>query len=265
MPIVTLPDGSTRTYAHAVTVNEVAESIGAGLARAALAGVVDNRLVDVSYTIAGDAALRIITAKDQEALEVIRHSTAHLLAQAVQQLWPKAQVTIGPVIEDGFYYDFAIDHTFSVEDLARIEAKMRELIAADLVVTRTVVTRDEAVSFFRNLGEHYKVEIIEGIPGDEALTTYRQGEFVDLCRGPHVPRTGVLGAFKLTKVAGAYWRGDSKNPMLQRIYGVAFADQAALKAYLLRIEEAEKRDHRVLGKRMELFHVQPEAPGCIFC
>ena len=212
----------------------------------------------------GEGALRIITAKDQEALEVIRHSTAHLLAQAVQQLWPKAQVTIGPVIEDGFYYDFAIDHTFSVEDLARIEAKMRELIAADLVVTRTVVTRDEAVSFFRNLGEHYKVEIIEGIPGDEALTTYRQGEFVDLCRGPHVPRTGVLGAFKLTKVAGAYWRGDSKNPMLQRIYGVAFADQAALKAYLLRIEEAEKRDHRVLGKRMELFHVQPEAPGCIF-
>ncbi len=261
---VTLPDGSQRRFDAPVTVHEVAASIGAGLAKAALGARVDGKLVDTSYTIAHDASLAIVTDKSDDALEIIRHSTAHLLAQAVKALFPSAQVTIGPVIEDGFYYDFAFERPFTPEDLAAIEKKMEELAAADIPVQRSVMPRDEAVAFFRGMGEEYKAEIIASIPQGEDLSLYRQGDFIDLCRGPHVPSTGKLKAFKLTKLAGAYWRGDSRNEMLQRIYGTSWADPKALKAYLHRIEEAERRDHRRIGKKLRLFHTQEEAPGMVF-
>ena len=261
---VTLPDGSQRRFDAPVTVHEVAASIGAGLAKAALGARVDGKLVDTSYTIAHDASLAIVTDKSDDALEIIRHSTAHLLAQAVKALFPSAQVTIGPVIEDGFYYDFAFERPFTPEDLAAIEKKMEELAAADIPVERSVMPRDEAVAFFRGMGEEYKAEIIASIPQGEELSLYRQGDFIDLCRGPHVPSTGKLKAFKLTKLAGAYWRGDSRNEMLQRIYGTSWVDPKALKAYLHRIEEAERRDHRRIGKRLRLFHTQEEAPGMVF-
>ncbi len=261
---VTLPDGSQRHFDAPVTVHEVAASIGAGLAKAALGARVDGKLVDTSYTIAHDASLAIVTEKSDDALEIIRHSTAHLLAQAVKALFPSAQVTIGPVIEDGFYYDFAFERPFTPEDLAAIEKKMEELAAADIPVERSVMPRDEAVAFFRGMGEEYKAEIIASIPQGEELSLYRQGDFIDLCRGPHVPSTGKLKAFKLTKLAGAYWRGDSRNEMLQRIYGTSWVDPKALKAYLHRIEEAERRDHRRIGKKLRLFHTQEEAPGMVF-
>jgi len=264
MPVVTLPDGSQRHFDHPVTVDEVARSIGAGLAKAALAARVNGRLVDTSYVLGSDANLAIVTDKDADGLEIIRHSTAHLLAQAVKELFPEAQVTIGPVIEDGFYYDFAFERPFTPEDLAAIEAKMTELAQADQQVNRRVMPRDEAVKFFRNLGEIYKAEIIAGIPDKEEISLYGQGNWVDLCRGPHVPSTGKLKAFKLTKVAGAYWRGDSRNEMLQRIYGTAWPDKKQLDAYLHRLEEAEKRDHRRIGKELDLFHLQEEAPGAVF-
>ncbi|MBI5462423.1 MAG: threonine--tRNA ligase [Gammaproteobacteria bacterium] len=264
MPTITLPDGSQRQFDQPITVHDVATSIGPGLAKAALAGKVDGRLVDTSHIIDGDAQLAIVTERDAEGLEVIRHSTAHLLAQAVKVLFPEAQVTIGPVIEDGFYYDFAYSRPFTPDDLAAIEAKMAELVAADFKVSRKVMPRDDAVGFFRNLGEAYKAEIIESIPTGEDISLYQQGDFIDLCRGPHVPSTGKLKAFKLMKVAGAYWRGDSRNEMLQRIYGTAWTDSKALKAYLHRLEEAEKRDHRKIAKQLHLFHMQEEAPGMVF-
>ncbi|MFM8586422.1 MAG: threonine--tRNA ligase [Gammaproteobacteria bacterium] len=264
MPVITLPDGSQRTYDQAVTVAEVAASIGAGLAKAALAGKVSGALVDTSFKIAQDARLEIVTDKHPDALEVIRHSTAHLLAQAVQSLFPDAQVTIGPVIEDGFYYDFAYKRPFTPEDLAAIEDKMRELSSENLEVTRREMARDDAVSFFKNLGEHYKAEIIASIPSNEPISLYGQGKWVDLCRGPHVPSTGKLKVFKLMKVAGAYWRGDSRNEMLQRIYGTAWTHDKDLKDYLTRLEEAEKRDHRKIGRELDLFHMQEEAPGAVF-
>ena len=264
MPVISLPDGSQRSFDHAVTVRDVAASIGPGLAKAALAARVDGRMVDTSCVIESDAALEIITDKSADALEVIRHSTAHLLAQAVKQLFPSAQVTIGPVIDDGFYYDFAFERSFTPEDLAAIEKRMEELAAADLAVERSLMPRDEAVQFFLGMGEAYKAEIIASIPSNEDISLYRQGDFIDLCRGPHVPSTAKLRAFKLTKVAGAYWRGDSKNAMLQRIYGTAWTDPKALKAYLHRIEEAERRDHRRIGKKLKLFHTQEEAPGMVF-
>jgi threonyl-tRNA synthetase len=264
MPVVTLPDGSQRRFDHPVTVDEVAGGIGAGLRKAALAARVNGKLVDTSYVIAEDASLAIVTDKDPDGLEVIRHSTAHLLAQAVKELFPEAQVTIGPVIEDGFYYDFAYQRPFTPEDLAAIEAKMTELAQADEKVTRRVMARDEAVKFFRGLGEIYKAEIIASIPEKEQISLYGQGNWVDLCRGPHVPSTGKLKAFKLTKVAGAYWRGDSRNEMLQRIYGTAWPDKKQLDQYLHRLEEAERRDHRRIGKDLDLFHLQEEAPGAVF-
>jgi len=264
MPVITLPDGSQRQFDHPVTVDEVAGSIGAGLRKAALAGRVNGKLVDTSHVIASDANLAIVTDKDADGLEIIRHSTAHLLAQAVKELFPEAQVTIGPVIEDGFYYDFAFKRPFTPEDLAAIEAKMTELAQADQTVNRRVMARDEAVKFFRNQGEIYKAEIIAGIPEKEEISLYGQGNWVDLCRGPHVPSTGKLKAFKLTKVAGAYWRGDSRNEMLQRIYGTAWPDRKQLEAYLHRLEEAEKRDHRRIGRELDLFHLQEEAPGAVF-
>ena len=264
MPVVTLPDGSQRRFDHPVTVDEVAGGIGAGLRKAALAARVNGKLVDTSYVIAEDAHLAIVTDKDPEGLEVIRHSTAHLLAQAVKELFPEAQVTIGPVIEDGFYYDFAYQRPFTPEDLAAIEAKMTELAQADQKVTRRVLARDEAVRFFKSLGEIYKAEIIAGIADQDEISLYGQGNWVDLCRGPHVPSTGKLKAFKLTKVAGAYWRGDSRNQMLQRIYGTAWPDKKQLDGYLHRLEEAEKRDHRRIGKDLDLFHLQEEAPGAVF-
>ncbi len=264
MPVITLPDGSQRVFDRPVSVGEVASAIGAGLARAALAGRVNDQLVDVSYLIDADVRLAIITPKDPAGLEVLRHSTAHLLAQAVQSLFPDAQVTIGPVIEDGFFYDFAFKRPFTPEDLTAIEARMKELVAADLPVERRLMSRDGAVKHFKDLGEHYKAEIIEAIPADQEISLYGQGDWADLCRGPHVPSTGKLKAFKLTKLAGAYWRGDSRNEMLQRIYGTAWADEAALKAYLTRLEEAEKRDHRKLGRELDLFHFQEEAPGAVF-
>jgi len=264
MPVITLPDGSERRFDHPVTVDEVAGSIGAGLRKAALAGRVDGRLVDTSHVIASDAQLAIVTDKDPDGLEIIRHSTAHLLAQAVKALFPEAQVTIGPVIEHGFYYDFAFQRPFTPEDLAAIEAKMTELAQADQAVSRRVMPRDEAVRFFRSMGEIYKAEIIAGIPEKEEISLYGQGNWVDLCRGPHVPSTGKLKAFKLTKVAGAYWRGDSRNEMLQRIYGTAWPDKKQLEAYLHRLEEAEKRDHRRIGRELDLFHLQEEAPGAVF-
>jgi threonyl-tRNA synthetase len=264
MPIVTLPDGSQRTYPTAVSVAEVAASIGAGLARAAIAGRVNDRLVDTSFRIEGDSQLAIVTEKDPAALDIIRHSTAHLLAQAVQSLFPEAQVTIGPVIEDGFYYDFAFKRPFTVDDLTAIENKMRELAKADLPVQRRVMTRDAAVALFKGMGEHYKAEIIASIPANEDISLYGQGDWQDLCRGPHVPSTGKLRAFKLMKVAGAYWRGDSRNEMLQRIYGTAWLNDKDLADYLHRLEEAEKRDHRRIGRELDLFHMQEEAPGAVF-
>ena len=264
MPVISLPDGSRRSYEDPLSVMDIAADIGPGLARATLAAEVDGSLVDASHLVDADANLRIITARDEEGLEVLRHSCAHLMAQAVKELFPEAQVTIGPVIEDGFYYDFAFDRSFTPEDLAAIEEKMKELAGRDLDVSRLVMGRDEAVAFFRGQGEEYKAQIIESIPADEELSLYRQGEFIDLCRGPHVPSTGKLGAFKLTRLAGAYWRGDSRNEMLQRIYGTAWPDRKALKQYLQRLEEAEKRDHRKLGRKQDLFHFQEEAPGLVF-
>lgn len=264
MPLITLPDGSQRSFDHAVTVADVAASIGAGLAKAALAGQVNGKLVDTSFLIESDSALAIVTEKSPEALEIIRHSTAHLLAMAVQALFPETQVTIGPVVDDGFYYDFATERAFTPDDLITIEKRMEELAAADHVVQRVVMSRDEAVKTFAAMGEHYKVEIINELPSGEEISIYQQGEWKDLCRGPHVPSTGKLKAFKLMKVAGAYWRGDSKNAQLQRIYGTAWLNKKDLQAYLTRIEEAEKRDHRKLGKRLDLFHIQEEAPGMVF-
>jgi threonyl-tRNA synthetase len=264
MPVITLPDGSKRQFDHAISVAEVAASIGPGLAKAALAGKLDGKLVDTSALIDHDASLSIVTDKDPDGLEIIRHSTAHLLANAVQELFPDAQVTIGPVIDDGFYYDFAYKRPFSTEDLAAIEKRMAEISAKDLPVHRRVLPRDEAVAHFKNLGEHYKAEIIAAIPSNEPISLYGQGDWEDLCRGPHVPSTGKLKAFKLTKVAGAYWRGDSRNEMLQRIYGTAWATPTQLKEYLTRLEEAEKRDHRRIGKELDLFHLQEEAPGAVF-
>jgi threonyl-tRNA synthetase len=264
MPVITLPDGSQRIYAGPVTVAQVAADIGPGLAKAALAGKVDGRLVDTSHSIDADSSLAIVTGRDPEGLEILRHSTAHLLAQAVQAIYPDAQVTIGPVIEDGFYYDFAFKRPFTPEDLDKFEAKMHELAKADLKVERRLMPRDEAVDTFRRIGEHYKAEIIAGIPTSEDISLYGQGDWFDLCRGPHVPSTGKLGAFKLMKVAGAYWRGDSRNEMLQRIYGTAWADEKSLKAYLTRLEEAEKRDHRRVGRELGLFHTQEEAVGSVF-
>lgn len=264
MPLITLPDGSTRQFDQPVSVYDVAGDIGAGLAKATLAGVVNGREVDASFQIEGDAELRIITGRDDQALEILRHSTAHLLAQAVQQLFPGTQVTIGPTVDDGFYYDFAADHNFTLEDLEKIEARMKELVASDLPVTRRVTSREDAVALFKGMGEHYKVEIIEDLPADEEISLYQQGDWLDLCRGPHVPSTGKLGAFKLTKVAGAYWRGDSNNTQLQRIYGTAWSTPKELKAYLNRIAEAEKRDHRKIGRKLDLFHFSDDAPGSVF-
>ncbi len=261
---ITLPDGSRREFENAPSVREVAMSIGPGLGKAALAGRVDGTLVDLGCVIERDAKLEIITEKSPEALEIIRHSTAHLLAQAVQRLFPGAQVTIGPVIDNGFYYDFAYERPFTPEDLPRIEDEMRKIAAAAMPLTRTVKSRDAAVAFFQGIGETYKAEIIRAIPAHEELSLYAQGEFTDLCRGPHVPDTGRLKAFKLLKVAGAYWRGDSNNAMLSRIYGTAFLNDKDLKAYLLQIEEAEKRDHRRIGKALDLFHLQEEGPGLVF-
>ncbi len=264
MPVITLPDGSSREYDRPVTLMGVAESIGAGLAKAALAGRVDGVLVDLSHQIDHDAQVAIITSRDPEGLEVVRHSTAHLLAQAVKILFPSAQVTIGPVIDNGFYYDFSYERPFTPEDLAAIESKMEELSASGLVVERKVLPRDEAAAYFESIGERYKAEIIRDIPKDQAISLYSQGEFTDLCRGPHVPETGRLKAFKLMKIAGAYWRGDSRNEMLQRIYGTAWCDKKDLKTYLARLEEAERRDHRKIGKALDLFHMQEEAPGMVF-
>lgn len=264
MPIIRLPDGSEKRFEAPVTVAEVAQSIGAGLARAALAGRVDGKLVDTSYRIEQDADLAIVTERDPEGLELIRHSTAHLLAYAVKELFPEAQVTIGPVIENGFYYDFAYERPFTPEDLERIEKKMAELAKRDLPVTREVMPRDDAVEYFKSIGEHYKAEIIASIPESEEVSLYREGDFVDLCRGPHVPSTGKLKVFKLMKVAGAYWRGDSNNEMLQRIYGTAWTKKEDQDAYLRMLEEAEKRDHRRLGTQLDLFHLQDEAPGMVF-
>ncbi len=264
MPVVTLPDGSKREYAQSLTVADIALDIGPGLAKATLAGKINGIVADASTLIDQDVELAIITDRDEAGLEVIRHSCAHLLAQAVKDLYPDAQVTIGPVIADGFYYDFSFKRGFTEEDLVKIEKKMAEFAKQDFKVTRKESTRDDAVKFFKGIGEVYKAEIIESIPVDEILSLYSQGEFTDLCRGPHVPSTGKLKAFKLMKVAGAYWRGDSNNEMLQRIYGTAWANKKDLKAYLFRIEEAEKRDHRKIAKKLDLFHTQEEAPGMVF-
>ena len=264
MPVINLPDGSQRTFEQPVSVADVAFDIGPGLAKAALAGVVDGREVDTSFVIDSDSALSIITERDEAGVEIIRHSTAHLLAQAVQQLFPGTQVTIGPTVENGFYYDFATGHNFTPEDLERIEKRMEELASADLPVERVVYSRGQAIDLFRNMGEHFKVQIIEDLPEGEEISIYKQGEWMDLCRGPHVPTTSKLKAFKLTKVAGAYWRGDANNQMLQRIYGTAWGNKKELKAYLNRIAEAEKRDHRKIAKKLDLFHTQEEAPGMVF-
>ena len=264
MPKITLPDGSAREYENPVTVMEVAESIGPGLAKAALAGRVNGELVDSSTVISNDSNLAIITERDSDGLEVIRHSCAHLMAQAVQRLFPKAQVTIGPVVEDGFFYDFSFTRAFTPEDLQAIEKVMGEIVKENLTVERSVMSRDEAVAMFKEMGEDYKVQIIESIPGDEDLSFYRQGEFIDLCRGPHVPATASFKAFKLTSVAGAYWRGDASNEMLQRIHGTAWGSKKDLKLFLQRLEEAEKRDHRKLGRHLDFFHFQEEAPGMAF-
>ena len=264
MPTITLPDGNQKQFEQPVSVFQVAESIGPGLAKAALGGVVDGHEVDTSYLIENDVSLAIITDRDDAGIEIIRHSTAHLLAMAVQELYPGTQVTIGPTIEDGFYYDFATGHRFSREDLDAIEQRMADIVERDLTVERLEVSREHAITEFRNLGEHYKVQIIEALPEGEVISVYKQGPWMDLCRGPHVPSTGKLSAFKLTKVSGAYWRGDSNNEMLQRIYGTAWANKKQLNQYLTRIEEAEKRDHRRIGKKLDLFHTQEEAPGMVF-
>ena len=261
---ITLPDGAIKRFDQPITVAELAASIGPGLAKAALAGRVDGKLVDTSYVLDKDAKVAIVTERDADGLDVIRHSTAHLLAYAVKELFPDAQVTIGPVIEDGFYYDFSFKRPFTPEDLEAIERKMAELAKKDERVTRTLMPRDDAVRYFESIGEHYKAEIIASSPADEPISLYAEGKFVDLCRGPHVPSTGRLRVFKLMKVAGAYWRGDSRNEMLQRIYGTAWTSKDDLDAYLHRIEEAEKRDHRRLGRQLDLFHVQDEAPGMVF-
>ena len=264
MPNITLPDGAVRAFAQSVTVAEVAASIGAGLAKAALAGRVNGQLVDASHVLEADSQLAIVTAKDADGLEVLRHSTAHLLAYAVKDLYPEAQVTIGPVIENGFYYDFSYSRPFTPEDLSAIERRMGELAAKDEPVERQVLPRDEAVAFFKAQGEHYKAEIIASIPEGEAVSLYREGAFTDLCRGPHVPSTGKLKHFKLMKVAGAYWRGDHRNEMLQRIYGTAWASKDELQQYLTMLDEAEKRDHRKLGRELDLFHIDDHAPGTVF-
>ena len=264
MPKVTLPDGTLKSFDSAITVADVASSIGSGLAKAALAGEVDGQLVDTSFLIEYDVNLSIITNKDEKALEIIRHSTAHLLAQATQQVYLKAQVTIGPVIDNGFYYDFSYKEGFSEQDLAKIEKKMNAIVKQNLPIERQEVSRDNAIKLFRSMGEDYKAEIISSIPASEVLSLYKQGDFVDLCRGPHVPSTGKLKAFKLMKLAGAYWRGDSKNEMLQRVYGTAWENKKDLEDYLHRLEEAEKRDHRKIGKTQDLFHTQEEAPGMVF-
>ena len=264
MPVITLPDGSRREFDRPVTARQVAESIGAGLAKSALAARVDGELVDLTRLIEKDASVAIVTGRDMDGVEIIRHSTAHLLAQAVKTLFPSAQVTIGPVVENGFYYDFAYERPFTPEDLSAIEQKMEELAARAIPVERKVMARDEAARFFLGQGEDYKAEIIQGIPAEQDISLYTQGDFTDLCRGPHVPDTGKLRAFKLMKIAGAYWRGDSRNEMLQRIYGTAWADRKELRAYLDRLAEAERRDHRKIGKTLNLFHMQEEAPGMVF-
>ena len=264
MPVITLPDGSRREFEQPVSVMQVAESIGAGLAKAAVAARVDGALVDLARVVEKDADVAIITGRDSDGVDVIRHSTAHLLAQAVKHLFPEAQVTIGPVVDNGFYYDFAYERPFTPEDLAAIEKKMQELAEQAIPVQRREMPRDEAVEYFLKQGEAYKAEIIRDIPSDQPISLYSQGDFTDLCRGPHVPDTGKLSAFKLMKIAGAYWRGDSRNEMLQRIYGTAWGDKKDLKAYLARLEEAERRDHRKIGKTLDLFHMQEEAPGMVF-
>ncbi|HEY2567400.1 MAG TPA: threonine--tRNA ligase [Candidatus Aquirickettsiella sp.] len=264
MPIITLLDGTQRTVPNGATIYQIAEQIGSGFAKSAIAAEVDGQLVDLVYSIDKDLHLRILTVRDPEALAIIRHSTAHLLAHAVKQLFPTAQVTIGPVIENGFYYDFALSHTFTPDDLLKIEKRMHELVKQDLSIQRSTMPREEAIKFFRDLGEEYKAKIITAIPQGEVLSLYREGDFIDLCRGPHVPSTGKLKVFKLTHVAGAYWRGDAKNEMLQRIYGTAWLKESDLKDYLYRLEEAEKRDHRKLAKQLDLFHIQEEAPGMVF-
>ncbi len=261
---ITLPDGSVRQYEAPLTVGDIAASIGAGLAKAALAGKVDDKLVDLTHLVEKDAKVAIVTAKDPEALALIRHSTSHLMAQAVKQLYPTAEVTIGPAIENGFYYDFKFERAFTPEDLEKIEARMKELVKQNIAIERYTLPRDEAIDYFKSIGEHYKAEIIGEIPAGEVISLYRQGDFTDLCRGPHVPSTGKLKVFKLMKVAGAYWRGDSKNEMLQRIYGTAWCTKEDQEAYLTMLAEAEKRDHRRLGKELDLFHLQEEAPGLIF-
>jgi len=264
MPNVTLPDGTVKSYDQSLTVADVASSIGSGLAKAAIAGEIDGQLVDTSYVIESDTSLSIITSKDDKALEVIRHSTAHLLAQATQQLYPNAQVTIGPVIDNGFYYDFSYKNGFSEEDLAKIEKNMNAIVKQNLPIQRLEMKREDAIELFKSMGEHYKAEIIESIPANEVLSLYKQGDFIDLCRGPHVPSTSKLKIFKLMKLAGAYWRGDSNNEMLQRVYGTAWENKKDLEDYLYRLEEAEKRDHRKIGKVQDLFHTQEEAPGMVF-
>ncbi len=264
MPIIILPDGDKREYNEALSVAQVACDISPRLGKTALAAKVDDRLVDMSYLIESDAEVTLITSQMPEGLEILRHSTAHLLAQAVKELFPSAQVTIGPVIDDGFYYDFAFERSFTLDDLAVIEKRMQEIVKKAATVTREEMSREDAIAYFKKLGEEYKAKIIEEIAEGEAISLYRQGDFVDLCRGPHVPHLGHLGVFKLTKVAGAYWRGDSNNEMLQRIYGTAWSKKVDLKDYLKRIEEAEKRDHRRLGKQLHLFHFQEEAPGMVF-
>jgi threonyl-tRNA synthetase len=264
MPTIRLPDGSTKSFAQPVTVAEVAQSIGAGLARAALAGKVNGKLVDTGFRIESDAEVSIVTGKSPEGLEILRHSTSHLMAQAVQELFPGAQVTIGPVIENGFYYDFAYKRPFTPEDLAAIEKKMAEIVKKDLKVERKTLSRDEAVKFFQSIGEKYKAEIVAAIPANEPISLYGQGNWIDLCRGPHVPSTGKLKVFKLMRVAGAYWRGDSRNEMLQRIYGTAWATKEEQDAYLKMLEEAEKRDHRRLATQLDLFHMEEDAPGMVF-
>ncbi|MCI0734107.1 MAG: threonine--tRNA ligase [Methylococcaceae bacterium] len=264
MPTISLPDGSKRQFGGSVTIMDIAREIGPGLSNAAIAGRVNDKLVDCGFRIDQDASVSIITGRDEEGLEIIRHSSAHLLAQAVKRLFPSAQVTIGPVIEDGFYYDFSFERPFTPVDLELIEKEMQRIVDEGIDVSRQVLERDQAVGYFEELGEHYKARIIHDLPEGEVISLYRQGDFTDLCRGPHVPNTGRLGAFKLMKIAGAYWRGDSKNEMLQRIYGTAWPDQKALKAYLHRLEEAEKRDHRKLARTLDLFHTQEEAPGMVF-
>jgi threonyl-tRNA synthetase len=264
MPVITLPDGSKREFSESISVNDIAASIGAGLAKATLAGRVNGELVDASHVVSEDAEIAIVTERDADGIEVLRHSCAHLMAQAVQRIFPKAQVTIGPVVEDGFFYDFAFSRAFTPDDLVAIEKEMEAIVKENLQVERSVLSRPEAIAMFREMGEDYKVEIIESIPGDEDLSFYKQGDFIDLCRGPHVPSTGKFKAFKLTSVAGAYWRGDASNEMLQRIYGTAWGSKKDLALYLQRLEEAEKRDHRKLGKQLDLFHFQEEAPGMAF-